>query len=334
MPTFCSNCGNTLAPDIKFCPNCGTVSSSYSGSSQSDPTVLTNSSQQKVPTDYGSPPYGLPESNPYEQFNPYEIISPPPPPPRQIRSSLIVGIISSIVVSILILGVVGTFVLLPLKGRNTSVGSVSSSQSCGGAFSDEFNGNLHSGWSWVDPINNSTHSVMDQGFLRIVTPHSNKDFYPDTNFNAPRLLQPISGNFTIETRIHFNPTYTYTGAGILVWENDTSFIRLERAYGEFSGFEFNQYANSTYIRIQSTSHLENPGPHVTATLVDLRLERNGITFIASWRNPSSSQDWQSLGNTSIHFGSIQVGLILVAQAWEIPDFATSADYDYFRVSCL
>jgi hypothetical protein len=177
--------------------------------------------------------------------------------------------------------------------------------------------------------------VTAQGFLRIVTPHANKDLFPTSNFNAPRLLQPVVGNFTVEIRVRFNPTYYYEGAGILVWGNTPapSFLRVEHAYADFGGLEFDQYENGTYTKLHSAFQAFNPGPQVTATLVDLRLQRTGDLFTASWRDPSSSQAWQLLGETSAHFDSIQVGLVLVAQAQSgTPDVATSADYDYFRIS--
>jgi serine/threonine protein kinase len=202
-------------------------------------------------------------------------------------------------------------------------------------FSDEFKGQIDPRWMWVDPSNDSTHTVTNQGFLRIATAHADKDLFPSSNFNAPRLLQPITGNFIVETRIRFNPTYYYEGAGILVWGNtpDPSFLYIEHSYADFNGLEFDQYINGTYTKIRSAFHAFNPGPQVTATLVDLRLERTGDTFISSWRDSSASQGWQTLGSTSAHFDSLLVGLTLVAQAQSgNPDVPTSADYDYFRVS--
>jgi serine/threonine protein kinase/regulation of enolase protein 1 (concanavalin A-like superfamily) len=202
-------------------------------------------------------------------------------------------------------------------------------------FSDEFNGQLDPRWIWVDPGGNSVHSVTDQGFLRLSLPSADRDLYPANNLNAPRLLQPITGDFTVETRIRFNPTFFYEGAGILVWENETHFLRLDRGYADFSGFSFEQNANGTYTRILSLlQSIGHPGPTVTATLVDLRLQRTGNTFTASWRDPSSSQSWQSLAETSIRFNSPSVGLILIAEAQSgnPPNVTTSADYDYFRVS--
>jgi serine/threonine protein kinase/regulation of enolase protein 1 (concanavalin A-like superfamily) len=202
-------------------------------------------------------------------------------------------------------------------------------------FSDEFNGQLDPRWIWVDPDGNSARSVTDQGFLRISLPSADRDLYPANNLNAPRLLQSITGDFTVETRIRFNPTFFFEGAGILVWENETRFLRLDRAYVDFSGISFEQNVNGTYTRILSLiQSIGHPGPIVTATLVDLRLQRTGNTFTASWRDPSSSQSWQSLAETSIRFNRTSVGLILLseAQSGNPPNVTTSADYDYFRVS--
>jgi len=184
---------------------------------------------------------------------------------------------------------------------------------------------------WVDPDGDSTHEVTAQGVLRISIPTADRDLYPATNLDAPRLLQPITGDFTLETRLHFNPTFGYQGAGLLVWENATRFLRLNRSYFTFSGFTFEQYGNGNYTRILST---DNPGPSVTATVVDLRLQRTGETFTASWSDPGAGQGWQVLGETALHFDTPSVGLLLVsqAQAGNPPAVLTSADYEYFHVS--
>src|SRR5262249_22018241 len=164
--------GSAIAIDINFCPNCGTPTSSYyshSDSSQSTPTAIPGSADaanQKASTDYGSLPSKMPDENPYSQFNPYGIA--PPPPPRQVRSSMIVGIISGITASVLIFGVIGTFVFLSFREGNTSTKQpltpVSTtghtqepSQGCGGALSDEFNESLNSRWKWINPSGNAEH---------------------------------------------------------------------------------------------------------------------------------------------------------------------------------
>lgn len=82
MTTICNNCGSTLADDVNFCPKCGTPAPSYypySGSSQADPTARSSSADALYPkasTDYGSPPHGMLEKNPYDQ-SPYGVLPPP-----------------------------------------------------------------------------------------------------------------------------------------------------------------------------------------------------------------------------------------------------------------
>ncbi len=83
---------------------------------------------------------------------------------------------------------------------------------------DKFtNSNLAQAWKWIDPGNDSTYSLTSRlGFIRISTPNGN-DLAPFTNMTAPRLLQPISGNFDIRTLVEFYPQVNYQGAGLLVW---------------------------------------------------------------------------------------------------------------------
>ncbi len=127
MTIICSKCGSSLAADVSFCPQCGTPTSSYyseSGASPYEPTALKPPSQ--IPsTEYGSNPYGVPLQNPYEPFNPYAVPAPPPPPKRQRKSSMLIGILSGIIVTVLILASVGAFVLLTKGAKNTPSGNTS-----------------------------------------------------------------------------------------------------------------------------------------------------------------------------------------------------------------
>lgn len=116
MTTICSKCGSALAADMRFCPQCGTLTfshSSNSGASLYEPTSLTAPSKTpaQIPsTDYGSNPYGVPLQNPYEPLNPYETpLSPPPPlPSRRPKFGLLIGLVALILV--LVSG--GVFVFL------------------------------------------------------------------------------------------------------------------------------------------------------------------------------------------------------------------------------
>ena len=85
----CSVCGAPLAPDVQYCPRCGTPTPAYyasTGSSPNAPTVTPlpppsapygNPAGGAAPyTDYGAQPYGtIPPANPYDPYTP----TPPPP---------------------------------------------------------------------------------------------------------------------------------------------------------------------------------------------------------------------------------------------------------------
>lgn len=75
----CRGCGKLLNAEDKFCPACGKSTSELTGS-----TTSPSASEQKEPSNYGSPPYGVPEPNPYGPYllyEPYESPLQAPPPP-------------------------------------------------------------------------------------------------------------------------------------------------------------------------------------------------------------------------------------------------------------
>ncbi len=66
------------------------------------------------------------------------------------------------------------------------------------------------------------------------TPH---DLSPVRGLNAPRVLRSVSGDFTVQVKItsDFKPGVNSTGkgrpfngAGLLIWENEGNFLRIER----------------------------------------------------------------------------------------------------------
>ena len=83
------------------------------------------------------------------------------------------------------------------------------------------------------------------------TPH---DLSPELNSStAPCVLQPVSGDFTIEVKVdgEFTPgddstqkgRTGYTGAGLVVFADQANFIRLERATLQHQGGEGHAYIN-------------------------------------------------------------------------------------------
>lgn len=228
--------------------------------------------------------------------------------PRRWSHAIIVGI-SCLMIVLLVLGAV---MLAPLV-RATS---------CGGTF---FNSKLDSEWTWIHPGEKATYRLTPAGLTLSAPPHS--DLNPlHNNLDAPRLLRPITGNFTIETQLVFRPDTNWQSAGILLWQSPTTFIRFERAFGGKSGMLFQEWDHEiTSIMI---THL---GKYTTTSeSVELRIQRQEDHITASWRE-DSQQDWQPVGDTILHFDTLFIGVDLLDEYNTRQ--TTSASYSYFRVLC-
>jgi len=107
--------------EVAYCPNCGAVTTynvSRSGTAPYDLTAASSPSSAPPqapppPTHYGSPPYGVPQQNPYEPLNSYvaPLQAPPPPQPRHQawrRPLIVLGAVSGVVLTAF--GVIGFFV--------------------------------------------------------------------------------------------------------------------------------------------------------------------------------------------------------------------------------
>lgn len=96
---------------------------------------------------------------------------------------------------------------------------------------------------------------------------------------APRALYPMSGNFTIETKVTANPNISYQAGGILVYESDGNVVRLELTnWGEAN--------NAVYMESQEagvkTGKRWTLGV-ITTDTVYLKMTRSGNTFTGYYK---------------------------------------------------
>ena len=233
------------------------------------------------------------------------------PLPRWRRPGMIVTIISGLAVALLILVVVSRLVFSP------------ASPGCGGALSDEFHGKLASAWTPINFGGSTTYHLTATGLS--LSTSADSDLNPYLNLDAPRLLQPITGNFTLQTGLQFRPHTNFQSAGILLWQDQGTFMRFERGFGaKKSGIFIQTWDQGTFTNVSALErHL------TTAGSVELRIQRLGDHFTASWRVPG--QPWQMEGETDLHFDHLQVGVDLIAD-YGAPQ--TTVTYNYFNVSCI
>lgn len=193
-------------------------------------------------------------------------------------------------------------------------------------FADEFNGALGAGWETVDPSGTAELNTADRPGVLHMFADSGHDLHPDTNYDAPRLVRAVSGDFVAETRVTIDPKEFYQGAGILAYVDDQHFVRLERSVDlQGSGITFARSVDGAY-EVLAGSALQA----VSAARVDLRLQRSGDRFAAFWRDASSATTvWSALAQLEAPIGAdVQIGLALVVDQGA-PNI--TADFDYFRL---
>src|SRR5947208_110569 len=94
------------------------------------------------------------------------------------------------------------------------------------------------GWGEViDPDGDCTIQ-SEKGKVTITVPEKNHNLAPLIGQNAPRILQEIEGDFALEVKVSgdFKPTdrstleggRSFNGAGLLLWQDEKNFLRLER----------------------------------------------------------------------------------------------------------
>ncbi len=199
-------------------------------------------------------------------------------------------------------------------------GGLQPAQAAPGAFSDEFSTDtLDSGWTWLDPLGDCSYSLTaNPGYLRVSVPDGGHDMWPGFNYNSPRVTQPVAGDFTIETRVLFDPQYHAQHAGLLVWKDADNFLRLERRYSN------DGQAVVICADVGGTGTIQQAIFSETTTY--LRMVRQGNVFSSYYS--SDGINWSLLADTTMAVvDPVEVGLMMV-NSWQ--DNPTYADFDYFR----
>jgi regulation of enolase protein 1 (concanavalin A-like superfamily) len=201
-------------------------------------------------------------------------------------------------------------------------------------FLDEFD-TLKPVWQWVDPKRDCRRELgkpavsgvlRDRaGWLEIyVNPNHDLWWGPDGrsgNMDGPRMLQPISGDFAIETKITATKEQKEHG-GLLVWKDDNHFVRLDKTsalHGFRGDIRFETHVNRRYQAI---------GRGVQQSVMNfLRLERTGHEFQAYCS--IDGQNWQSCGTATVLMQDpVLVGVHSLCPG-NTP--ATVTRFDYYKI---
>lgn len=194
---------------------------------------------------------------------------------------------------------------------------------CQAIFRDGFpRRGIDSEWSWIDPDEDVLHTTTArQGYLRLSTDSANGNNLAPGLMGAPRLLRPLSGDsFKISTQLEITPIHDYQGAGLLIWQDEENFIRLERGLGlNGQGVYFAKNDNDGFTYQFAATE---------ATMLRLRLQRLGRIVIAWMKDDQAG--WKVVGAVNtLPSDDLQVGIIMVADFYSPP---TTADFDYFAIT--
>jgi hypothetical protein len=189
-------------------------------------------------------------------------------------------------------------------------------------FHDEFSQErMHGAWRWEDPRGFGQWSAF-QGYLQMNVA-SGVDLWHGLNFDAPRLVQNVHGDFAIETRMPVTSQLREHG-GLLVWKDSNAFLRLEKTSGPhaFRGdVRFERHYPRGYELAGRGAGLGN------VKQLYLRMERRGNAF-----SGYASEDgihWLYCGQTvSVIRDPVAVGLHALTPG-NIPPTVTR--FDYFRI---
>jgi regulation of enolase protein 1 (concanavalin A-like superfamily) len=195
-----------------------------------------------------------------------------------------------------------------------------------------------SGWGRVlDPSRDCEVSLdLERNRLKITvpgTPHVLSAEDPRLPMNAPRVVRRVRGDFTAEVRVlgQLEPgrsrTTTYDpfhGAGLIVWQDPSNYLRLERAVGFIKGRP-HPYLN--YELREGGRLAMSHGITIEDRSLFLKLRRQGQGFSAWYSH--DGRRWVQLARVGATLDErVEVGVVAVNSAAR----TLSAELERFSVN--
>ena len=180
------------------------------------------------------------------------------------------------------------------------------------------------GWGRVIEPDGDCSITAGHGTVTIAVPGTTHDLSSYHRIykkrNAPRILQEVGGDFTVQVQVSgtFEPgkdgtlpgAHPFNGAGLLLWDNDENYLRLERnvwtmPHGEHSCYlPLFEYWKDDKDRTQGAPSAK---PFFQGRSAYLRLTRQGNQIRAAVSN--DGVDWLKTGPVTVEFPQkINVGI--------------------------
>jgi beta-xylosidase len=195
------------------------------------------------------------------------------------------------------------------------------------AFSDDFNGSLGSGWTWLGEDASRWSLTAAPGFLRITL--SNGTIQADGQPKNFLVRQVPAGNFELQTFVRFEPKSNFQFAGLFVYQNQGNALQFGRAFAQCP-YDVCK-GNAIYFDLAETGKDNTPNFATAQTDLSqahLRLRREGTKYSGYYSG--DGVNWSLIGEHTSNIAPAYIGLV-ASQAYEAE---ADADFDCFRVQNL
>ena len=189
---------------------------------------------------------------------------------------------------------------------------------------------LIQGWGEViDPDGDCTIQ-SEKGKITITVPGTNHNLHPLIGENAPRIVQEIGGDFTLEVKVSgdFKPTdrstleigRSFNGAGLLLWQDEKNFLSLERNSYRIPEQNLSMCYPPLLSLFSDGRYMDTDPPPQLDTFFKgrstyLRLERQGAKVRASLSD--DGKEWSFVKELSVDFPQkLQIGVAAVSTSAE------------------
>ena len=207
------------------------------------------------------------------------------------------------------------------------------------AFSQDRQQQTLKGWGVVVDPDGDCQIGLEKETLKISVPAKRHDLSIEVdNMNAPRVLREMEGDFITllkvsgKVRHAGNRTsehyFAYHGAGLLLWQDERNYIRLERAAVNRDDEGVFQYANFELRKDGKRVDVENPAIKIPDQDIYLRLERRGDRVFGSFSE--NGINWVSFDPYVVNLAKeLKLGVAAINTSTDVfkPEFS---DLEVFR----
>jgi len=205
----------------------------------------------------------------------------------------------------------------------TFVGNRESEPEDQALFRDDFNGELSSGWTWVNGVPDDW--AVTGGALRLAPgAWSESDPRPPVNLVLP---SPGLPSYTFSTRIEFDPWANFHAAGLTVYQDGANSIQLVHAFCSRTfdgcvddGVYLDSIDNGEFVDGQGGRSLTRASDHLF-----LRIDVIGNAY-TGWYS-YDGQAWTTAGTVRRDFASPSIGIVARSNTPQPP----VSSYDFFEV---